>query len=77
MKDRGAWVDYLLECHQQGARQLAGKKQSPFDAAGRFKPAFNFCRDCTFEHAHQMRALGRCNPKQFHVRVVPAEEVTA
>ena len=63
---RDAWVYYLVMC-QEGS-----KGTGPF-RNGKYRPEFQFCRDCTLEHTTAMARQGKCNPSQF--RVIPIVEV--
>lgn len=57
--DRSQWAAYLHQC--QGGRP----RQAPF-RDGIYRPIFNFCKDCTPEHARAQTGKGRCRPQQFH-----------
>lgn len=66
--DRDGWVAYLVMC-QDSAKREPGR---PF-AEGKFKPSFDFCRDCTPEHRLLMRLTKRCEPATFRGVAVNAE----
>lgn len=59
--DRIEWVSYLHDCHRHGERNV----RRPFGKTGVFRPAFNFCGDCTPDHAHSKKRQGKCDPLKF------------
>lgn len=66
--DRMQWAAYLLSC-QETAKRESGK---PFDNSGVFKPEFNFCADCDYDHRNRMREVEKCAPHAFRIAVVAA-----
>lgn len=65
--DQEQWAVYLMDC--QEAKRPSSR---PFER-GQYRPAFNFCRDCTPEHQRQMQCAGKCNP-QYLKATAPAAE---
>jgi hypothetical protein len=68
--DRRQWAEYLLQCQEFTKRKSA----RPFTDAVVYQPAFNFCDDCTSEHALAMRQQTKCCPDLFR-RAIPIREV--
>ncbi len=63
------WSAYLSICQSTMKRE----RERPFDAAGQYRPQFNFCRDCDHAHASAMAQAGKCQPNVFHgIAVVTA-----
>jgi len=67
---RMQWVEYLHQCQQSKRDALR-----PF-AADIYRPAFNFCRDCTRDHRAAMTAAGRCKPQVFSANAQVPEQVS-
>jgi hypothetical protein len=59
--DRTEWLSYLSDCHRFGEKHVS----RPFGKTGLFRPAFNFCGDCTPEHARGKKLQGKCKPETF------------
>lgn len=57
---RDIWVEYLISA-EQGTH---GKKRGPFEN-GKYRPDFQFCKDCPAQHAHAMYVAGRCDWKGY------------
>ena len=65
--DRMQWAAYLLQCQQASSKS---PDQQPFDGYV-YKPAFNFCSDCSGAHMQAMAARGRCKPE--HLKALVSE----
>lgn len=63
-ESRSLWVEFL------DSAQSAGKVL-PFKN-GEYRPDFQFCSDCSAQHAHEMHLQGRCNPKAYRASLIPA-----
>ena len=61
------WASYLLSAQHYS-------KKPPF-AHGRWQRDFNFCADCTHEHAAAMKRADKCNPLRF--KSIPVVVVVA
>lgn len=56
------WLAYLQHCNEF-AKASADR---PFQYGTlTYRPAFNYCSDCTARHADAMAAKGKCKPSMF------------
>lgn len=69
--DRMQWAAYLLSC-QGDAKREPDKPFKGCEFKPEFKPEFNFCADCDFDHRARMADAGKCAPHVFRIAVVAA-----
>lgn len=58
---RTAWSEYLHTAQRTSSK--------PF-VRGVYRPAFNFCSECTRDFKEGMAAVGKCNPDKFRALVL-------
>lgn len=66
--DKAEWVSYLHDCHRFGEKNVS----RPFGKTGEFRPAFNFCGDCTPEHASEKKRHNKCKPEALRTFPIKA-----
>jgi hypothetical protein len=74
---RDVWVEHLISAEQA----FVGKKPVRVDGRntarpfidGKYNPHYQFCRDCTAKHAHEMTLAGKCAFKAYVASLLPAE----
>ena len=54
---RMQWLTYLHSAQ-------AGNKSKPFKD-GKYRPQYQFCRDCSAQKAHEMTQRGKCDFKAY------------
>lgn len=60
---RDVWVSYL-----QSAQSVPRASERPF-LGERYRPTFNFCKECPAHHREQREAEGRCDFDAYVARV--------
>jgi hypothetical protein len=68
-ESRSQWVEFL------SSAQAAGKVL-PFKG-GEYRPEFQFCSDCSAQHAHAMHLQGRCDPNTYRANLMATAPATA